>query len=65
MSRSMDRRRLLRSAGSVAVAGSLGALGVTAPTTSAYQRGTIGIELRSGYDSNFRAVATYVHSGIW
>ncbi|WP_128437252.1 hypothetical protein [Streptomyces cyaneus] len=77
MSRSMDRRMLLRSAGSAAVAGSLGALGVAAFATPAHaapgtintdqvmattnrvthapnQRGTIGIELRSGYYNGYQ-----------
>lgn len=78
MSRSMDRRTLFRSAGSAALAGSLGALGVAALSTPAHaappgtintdqvmqttnrvthapnQRGTIGIELRSGYYNGYQ-----------
>ncbi|MFE6196042.1 hypothetical protein [Streptomyces sp. NPDC057838] len=78
MSRSMDRRMLFRSAGSAALAGSLGALGVAALSTPAHaapagtintdqvmqttnrvthapnQRGTIGIELRSGYYNGYQ-----------
>jgi hypothetical protein len=73
----MNRRALLKSAGSAAVAGSLGALGVTALATPAQaapatintdqvmtttdrvthapnQRGTIGIELRSGYYNGYQ-----------
>lgn len=78
MSRSMDRRTLLRSAGSAAVAGSLGALGVSALATPAHaappgtintdqvfvttnrlthapnQRGSIVIEIRSGYYGGYQ-----------
>ncbi|MBD0841282.1 MULTISPECIES: hypothetical protein [unclassified Streptomyces] len=74
----MDRRMLLRSAGSAAVAGTLGALGVGAFATPAHAapetinadqvfesttnrvtrvprtRGTITIEIRSGYYNGFQ-----------